>query len=250
MGQGQEIIARRHMVTACAEGQWVLLQNTHLSLAYLSEARPPLHAFLATAGSSFKPKAYLALRNAGLLFHGESQAQRMATGSSRDACSQRPHQGHDQMSADHMLEHVLITLCIVSPQVEQQLARLEECHENFRLWITAEPHKAFPIGLLQVGIKYTNEAPVGMKAGLRTSLQWVTQARSFVHLMCRVRMPADMRRRLCRSLTAETSFVSTCKLLSLALSPVQMHAFDLRSLLNMAVLLILLCIRLSGFSIS
>jgi hypothetical protein len=40
MGQGQEIIARRHMATAIAEGQWVLLQNTHLSLAYLSEARP------------------------------------------------------------------------------------------------------------------------------------------------------------------------------------------------------------------
>ena len=55
MGQGQEIIARRHMVTACAEGQWVLLQNTHLSLAYLSEVRLLLHAFLATSWSC-KPK--------------------------------------------------------------------------------------------------------------------------------------------------------------------------------------------------
>ncbi len=62
-------------------------------------------------------------------------------------------------------------------QVEQLLARTESCHESFRLWITAEPHEAFPIGLLQAGIKITNEAPVGMKAGLRTSLQWVTQAR-------------------------------------------------------------------------
>ena len=41
MGQGQEIIARRYMATAAADGQWVLLQNTHLSLAYLSEARRP-----------------------------------------------------------------------------------------------------------------------------------------------------------------------------------------------------------------
>ena len=39
MGQGQEIIARRYMATATAEGQWVLLQNTHLGLAYLSEVR-------------------------------------------------------------------------------------------------------------------------------------------------------------------------------------------------------------------
>lgn len=44
-----------------------------------------------------------------------------------------------------------------------------------RLWITAEPHPQFPIGLLQMGIKITNEAPVGMKAGLRASYQWVNQ---------------------------------------------------------------------------
>lgn len=58
------------------------------------------------------------------------------------------------------------------------MARLEGCHDNFRLWLTAEPHEAFPIGLLQAGIKFSNEAPVGMKAGLRTSLQWVSQASS------------------------------------------------------------------------
>lgn len=51
----------------------------------------------------------------------------------------------------------------------------EEIHDEFRLWITAEPHPAFPIGLLQMGIKITNEAPVGMKAGLRNSYSWVSQ---------------------------------------------------------------------------
>ena len=53
--------------------------------------------------------------------------------------------------------------------------KTEDIHEDFRLWITAEPHPNFPIGLLQMGIKITNEAPVGMKAGLRASYQWVTQ---------------------------------------------------------------------------
>lgn len=37
MGQGQEVIARKYMATASTEGQWVLLQNTHLGLGYLTE---------------------------------------------------------------------------------------------------------------------------------------------------------------------------------------------------------------------
>lgn len=43
MGQGQEIIARKYMAGATVEGQWVLLQNTHLGLGYLTEVSQ-LHA--------------------------------------------------------------------------------------------------------------------------------------------------------------------------------------------------------------
>jgi len=96
MGQGQEVIARKYLSSATVEGHWVLLQNMHLGLAYLSE-------------------------------------------------------------------------------VEQFLVKADELHEDFRLWITAEPHPQFPIGLLQMSIKITNEAPVGMKAGLRASYAWVNQ---------------------------------------------------------------------------
>jgi dynein heavy chain, axonemal len=39
-------------------------------------------------------------------------------------------------------------------------------HEQFRLWITCEPHPRFPLSLLQRCIKVTNEPPKGLKAGL------------------------------------------------------------------------------------
>jgi dynein heavy chain len=41
-----------------------------------------------------------------------------------------------------------------------------EVHEEFRVWITCEPHSEFPLSLLQMAIKVTNEPPKGLQAGL------------------------------------------------------------------------------------
>lgn len=46
---------------------------------------------------------------------------------------------------------------------------LPACHTDFRLFITSEPHPKFPIGLLQMSIKVTNEPPKGLRAGLLRS---------------------------------------------------------------------------------
>eukprot|EP01083_Nonionella_stella_P290507 988452_1 len=40
---------------------------------------------------------------------------------------------------------------------------------SYRLWITCEAHPSFPIALLQMSVKVTQEAPQGMKAGLLRS---------------------------------------------------------------------------------
>ena len=42
----------------------------------------------------------------------------------------------------------------------------EEIHPDFRLWITCQPHDSFPLSLLQLAIKVTNEPPKGLQAGL------------------------------------------------------------------------------------
>lgn len=47
-------------------------------------------------------------------------------------------------------------------------------HPDFRLWITTEVHEEFPISLLQMCIKFTNEAPSG---------KYVQGGSSFVYKM-------------------------------------------------------------------
>ncbi|RMC15722.1 hypothetical protein DUI87_07925 [Hirundo rustica rustica] len=51
----------------------------------------------------------------------------------------------------------------------------ESMSENFRTWITTEAHPEFPINLLQSSIKFTNEPPQGVKAGLKRTYSAVTQ---------------------------------------------------------------------------
>lgn len=68
-------------------------------------------------------------------------------------------------------------LQVLEPLMLEMADKMEagEVDESFRVWMTAEPTTKFPINLLQMSIKCTDDPPTGLKAGLMKSYTWITQ---------------------------------------------------------------------------
>lgn len=69
-----------------------------------------------------------------------------------------------------LLQNVHLSLPFCS-EIIDILVETEHVDDNFRLWVTTEVHEEFPIGLLQMAIKFTNEPPQGIRASLKRSYQ-------------------------------------------------------------------------------
>lgn len=69
----------------------------------------------------------------------------------------------------------LVNIITITFDAYIKINNTENIHEGYRTWITTEVHKKFPINLLQSSIKYTNEPPQGVKAGLKRTYTGMTQ---------------------------------------------------------------------------
>ena len=70
--------------------------------------------------------------------------------------------------------HLLISFL---RQLEKLLGQIEkESHEDFRLWLTTEPSKQFPLGLLQKSLKVVTEPPDGIKQNMKSTLSKLDQS--------------------------------------------------------------------------
>lgn len=73
-----------------------------------------------------------------------------------------------------LLQNIHLSLSFAS-EVMSMLLDADKIAESFRIWLTTEVHDQFPIGLLQMAIKFTNEPPQGIRASLKRTYQSISQ---------------------------------------------------------------------------
>ncbi|CAL8304972.1 unnamed protein product [Merluccius merluccius] len=73
---------------------------------------------------------------------------------------------------------VLLQNCHLGLEFMEELLETlttESIHDSFRVWLTTEPHNHFSITLLQSSIKFTNDPPQGVRAGLKRTFVGISK---------------------------------------------------------------------------
>ena len=133
MGEGQAPYAAKAIAQAAPVGTWVLLQNCHLGLDFISGA---LERQLEALSSVKKNHTSNVTGSSGSGEQKDSMTKTSANGGKEDSGAAAA--GEFESGVD----------------------------PNFRLFLTTEPSVDFPISLLQMSMKVTNEPPAGLRAGL------------------------------------------------------------------------------------
>ena len=131
MGQGQSDTALRLLQECSSSGAWLCLKNLHLVTAWLVGR----HAMSVVSLNLW---------------------QILVVSFTRLLNEKHQHPTNPEYSLVHALP--------LQPTLEKALNRLEP-HEDFRLWLTSEPHPKFSVILLQMSLKVTYE--VGLGGGRR-----------------------------------------------------------------------------------
>nr|XP_042899545.1 dynein axonemal heavy chain 5 [Parasteatoda tepidariorum] len=124
-----------------------------------SDSRTPLVCLLSTSGDPSMQVHFFAKKN-------ELEYNAVSMGQGQEVPARRILNKMCKTGGWVMLQNCHLSLDFIQ-EVLEILSEENDIHENFRLWITTEVHPVFPISLLQISIKFTNEPPQGIKASLK-----------------------------------------------------------------------------------
>lgn len=131
LGQGQGPVAESWIRQGIRDGFWVVLQNCHLAKTFLPK---------------FAPNP---ITN--------------CTGCWSWITSLRSGDADCYLALLRFLK--MRWLSRLEQMCEKEL-KAEDVNPDFRLWLTSYPSPIFPIAIIENGMKITNEAPAGIRAGL------------------------------------------------------------------------------------
>eukprot|EP00698_Gefionella_okellyi_P018829 TRINITY_DN568_c0_g1_i2.p1 TRINITY_DN568_c0_g1~~TRINITY_DN568_c0_g1_i2.p1 ORF type:complete len:4478 (+),score=1217.70 TRINITY_DN568_c0_g1_i2:54-13487(+) len=104
----------------------------------------------------------------------KQECKSVSMGQGQDVHARRLIQQHMHSGGWVVLQNAHLGLAFMD-ELAHVIQSTEQISPEFRVWITTAVDPQFPIDLLQMSTKVSNEPPQGVKAGLLRSYKWVTQ---------------------------------------------------------------------------